>query len=323
MDEFEIIEKFFSPLAAGLPGAYGLKDDGAVLSPPNGQDIVIVSDTLNEAVHFLADDPPDLIARKALRVNLSDLLAMGAKPFIYQLNLVLPDHWNESWLSSFARGLAKDQKRYGILLSGGDTTSVKGAGSVSITALGLVPKGKALRRSGARAGDYLYVTGEIGEAYLGLNCLKGNLENITGQERFIEKYRLPQPRVAMVEILHKYAHAAIDISDGFVADLEHLCRASSVSAVCKLEEIPFSDAAEQLMKEGRVSAEQLLTGGDDYELLIAVPPEQDKVFREEAQEKGVLPVHIAVLGPQADSPVEILDDTGTKLFFEKTGWKHL
>ena len=323
MHEFDVIEKLFSPLAEGCPGAFGLRDDGAVLSVPEGQEIVIVSDTLNEGVHFFPDDPPDLIARKALRVNLSDLAAMGAKPWVYQLTLALPDRWDTRWLTAFAKGLSEDQERYGVCLSGGDTTSVQGKGSVSVTALGLVPAGTAVRRSGAQAGDDLYMTGPIGDAYLGLKCLDGTFEDVQDRNVFIGCYHLPQPRTDLSGVLRDYAHAAMDISDGLVADLGHLCRASGVSAVCHLGDIPFSDAARLLIRDGHVTEEDLLTGGDDYELLVSVSPAHQDMFLAAAHDKNIHPVRIGGIVEPGEAPVQILGDGRTPLCFQKGGWRHL
>lgn len=314
MHEFEAIRKFFAPLSLD-----GLENDGAVLTIPDGYELAVTSDTLNESVHFPDDESPQLIAHKALRVNLSDLASMGAEPFAYQLNLALPEKVDAVWLESFAKGLAKDQATYKIKLSGGDTTGTRGPLSISITAMGLVPRGKAVTRSGAKEGDAVIITGTIGDAALGLECLLGHID-VEGQEKFLERYRLPQPRCVLAKLLRDYAHAAIDISDGLVADLDHICVASKLGAVLNLKDIPFSPHAQKALNAGKVTPENLITGGDDYELAIAVAAERAEEFCRLAKAAGV---QSTIAGKLVDgSGVDILDAQGQPLVLAAAGWQH-
>lgn len=306
MNEFSLIEKYFQPLSPVL-----LNDDAAVLSIPQGYELVVTSDTLNEGVHFPQGAGPADIARKALRVNLSDLAAMGAVPYAYQLNLALPVFPGEAWLKAFAGALHADQEEFGIFCSGGDTTSIHESLSVSITAMGLVPKGRAVMRSGAKAGDALLLTGPVGDAFCGLKVLQGVLD-MDDSGYLVGRYYRPTPRLVLAEDMQAYARAAVDVSDGFVADLGHLCKASGVGVTLKAKDIYFSDAARALLGKGRVSAQELLTGGDDYELLLAVPPENTEKFPQ-----------ACILGHfEPGRDVRILDERGHSLFFLEKGWQH-
>jgi thiamine-monophosphate kinase len=260
--EFLLIDRYFRPLAA--PAALDLSDDAAVLSVPCNCELVVSADAMVAGVHFLADDPPDLIARKLLRTNLSDLAAMGATPLGYLLTISLPRTTAESWIEKFAAGLQADQALYGIFLLGGDTTSTPGPISLSLTILGTVAPGQAMRRNGASPGDGIWVTGTIGDGALGLAALTGRLADPTGD--LAARYRLPQPRLGLPPHI---ASAAMDISDGLVQDLGHICRASGVGAEIDAALVPRSPAA---LAAGPEWLATCLTGGDDYELLLAVRP---------------------------------------------------
>ena len=226
MSEFEVIAKYFAPLTMGRDGSAGLCDDAAVVCVPDGHELVVSSDTLNEGVHFLEGCDPADIAHKALRVNLSDLAAMGAEPLCYQLNIAFPEAPSDGWLAAFTGALMDDQKTYGIYCSGGDTTSIKGGFlSVSITVMGSVPKGRAVRRGGAKAGDLIILSGAVGDAVLGLQVLCEGLER-DEYAGAVARYLRPEPRCACASLLRGFAHAAIDISDGLLADLGHVAAAS-------------------------------------------------------------------------------------------------
>src|SRR5882724_2979401 len=261
--EDSLIARYFRPLATD-PGAFDLNDDAAALRP-TGDDIVVTTDAIVEGVHFLPDDPPDTIARKALRVNLSDLAAKGAVPAGFVLTLALRAA-DDAWLTPFARGLGSDAGLFGCPLLGGDTVSTPGPLMVSITALGRVPAGKMVRRSGAKPGDRVVVTGTIGDAALGLDILRGGgaaaLADAGAKAMLIGRYRVPQPRNALAKVLRDHAHAAIDISDGLAGDLAKLCGASGVSAVIDAPSIPLSAAAAALLARGTVGMETIVSGGD-------------------------------------------------------------
>src|SRR5690349_11979564 len=247
LGEFERIRRFFAPLAA--PGALGLRDDAALIDGPDGQHYVLTADAIVEGVHFLSEDPPAQVAQKLLRVNLSDLAAKGAEPVGYLLVTALPRARDEAWLEAFAAGLAADQARFGIGLLGGDSTATDGPATLSVTALGRVASGRAVLRSGARAGDSIYVSGTLGDAALGLQALRGELPGIAAEARdfLAGRYRLPQPRLALGQRLVGVAHAMMDISDGLVADLGHIVEASGVGAVIEAALLPLSPAARSVI----------------------------------------------------------------------------
>ena len=274
MNEFEFIASQLKPLAEAFDGALNLEDDAALLKPTKGQEFVVTTDALTAGVHYFADDPPNRIAQKCLRVNLSDIAAMGAEPYCYSLALMLPEQTTQDWLSEFCNGLRVDQKDYGVHLSGGDTTSTDGPLSIAVTMIGTVPSGRALRRSSARIGDDLWVTGTIGDAAMGLKALKGELPLIdaVARESLVLRYQLPQPRNLIGPALRDLATAAIDISDGLAADLGHICMASGVGAKIRTNEIPISDHVASLLHASLESSKSLLNGGDDYELLFSSDP---------------------------------------------------
>ncbi|MFN3701127.1 MAG: thiamine-phosphate kinase [Alphaproteobacteria bacterium] len=329
MTEFDMIARYFVPLTQGRAETEDLKNDAAIFDIPDGFQTVVTSDTLNAGVHFLPDQPPATIAQKALRTNLSDLAAMGATPYCYQLCLSLPDlsELPEEWLQDFCSGLAEDQKRYNIFLSGGDTTRVSQGGmvSVSITAIGLVEAGKALRRSTAKAGDLIVLTGCVGDAYCGLRMRQNTLQ--PSIERCIALYHVPDPPIAPVRDLVKFATACIDVSDGVIADLRHMAQASNLQAEINLRSIHFSSDVEKLLAQNLVSFEDVLTGGDDYQLLMAVPSNKYGALRIYMEETYNLTVQaIGAFAARetslAGEPVRVLDRNGAPLQFTKTGWQH-
>jgi thiamine-monophosphate kinase len=274
--------------------------------------MVVAADAMVAGVHFLADDPPDLVARKLLRTNLSDLAAMGAVPLGYLLTVSVPRATPDAWFAAFAAGLARDQAEFGIALLGGDTTSTPGPVSLSLTILGTVAPGTALRRSGARAGDGVWVTGTIGDGALGLLAARGEIDDAY----LADRYRLPRPRMALGVALHGIAHAAMDVSDGLVQDLSHICRASGVAAEIEADLVPLSAAARQA---GQLSL--CLTGGDDYELLLAVPPALDARLMQVARAAGIPVTRIGVF--QAGEPrVTVLGQNGAVLPIDRGGWSH-
>ena len=260
--EFDRIARHFRPLAGA--GALNLEDDAAVFAPPLGRELVVTADAMVEAVHFLPGTAASLVARKLLRVNLSDLAAMGASPLGYLVTICVPRAMDDAWFAGFAAGLAVDQAAFGIALLGGDTSQTPGPLCVSLTAIGHVAPGQAIRRNGARAGDAVWVTGTIGDGVLGLAAARGELADPDGY--LLGRYTLPSPRLGLP--LHGWARAAADVSDGLVQDLGHICRASGVGAVIESLLIPLSAAAAAAGAAWRDAAQG---GGDDYELVLAVP----------------------------------------------------
>ena len=246
--EDDLIARYFAPLAGS--GGLGLRDDAALLAPPEGCEIVLTVDGLVGGVHFFASDPPETIARKALRVNLSDLAAKGSPPLGFLLTLALPRDWKPDWLELFAKGLGEDAASFACPLLGGDTVSTSGPLTLSITALGSVPTGRMVPRDGAREGDALYVSGTIGDAALGLRvraaCLPAQGEPAgpeSGAAFLLDRYLVPQPRSALAAALRDHASGAMDVSDGLVGDLTKMMRVSGASAEVDIDRVPLSEAA--------------------------------------------------------------------------------
>lgn len=321
MNEFEMIERYFLPLTRGHAGAGGLRDDAAVLGIPDGHELVVTSDTLNENVHFLAGELPSNVARKALRVNLSDLAAMGATPLCYQLNIAFPKKPDEAWLAAFSKALEEDNEAYGVFCSGGDTTSIKGEYlSISMTAMGIVPKGKAVRRSGAQNGDYIVLTGAVGDAYLGLKTLQEGLD-VRAYGGAVSRYQIPCPRMNIEGIVRQYAHAAADISDGLLADCMHIANASGMGAEIDLQKMVFSEDVQCALDDGIIMLEDVLKGGDDYELILAVSPENAPLMIRELKKNDLNPMIIGFFRSQTLS-LSILNTRTLRIDGKNLGWKH-
>ncbi len=320
--EFELIARYFMPLSAGQPGALGLRDDAALLPPAPGAVHVLTNDTLISGVHFFPDDPPALVARKLLRVNLSDLAAMAAQPVAYLLALSLPGGCDETWIEGFASGLALDQEEFGIGLLGGDTTATPGPLSATITAIGEVPTGAELRRSGARPGDAVFVSGTLGDAALGLMALGGDLSELAEAEtdELIDRYRLPRPRVSLGRALSGLANAAADVSDGLVADLGHICAASGVAARIDRARLPLGPAARAAIAAVPETVSAVLSGGDDYELLFTAPSEAASEISAAAARANV---PVAEIGSIVDGDgVKVIAEDGREIELTSTGYRH-
>jgi thiamine-monophosphate kinase len=287
--EFELIARYFAPLARTFAGAGGLESDNAYLPADGRHDIAVKTDTVVSGVHFLADEAAERVAAKALRVCLSDLAAGGAAPLAYQMSLALPKGWQERWVAGFARGLVADQRRYGIVLCGGDTVVTPGPLTITITAFGQVPRGKGLGRGGARAGDDLWVSGTIGDAALGLQVARGKLKGIDARDRkFLEdRFRMPQPRTGLGNRLIGIAHATADVSDGLLADAGHIAKASKLAVHVERGHVPLSVAARHALAVEPALWSDVLGGGDDYELVMAVPPRRAEALREAARQARV------------------------------------
>jgi thiamine-monophosphate kinase len=322
--EDALIARYFKPLAID-PGAFGLNDDAAVLKS-FGDDVVVTTDAIVEGVHFLPEDPPDTIAQKALRVNLSDLAAKGATPAGFVLTLALRSV-DESWLAAFATGLGRDAGAFTCPLLGGDTVSTPGPVTVSITAFGRVPPDKMVHRSGAKPGDRIVVSGTIGDAMLGLDILKGGrvaaclAGDLPARDALISRYRVPQPRNALARALRAFAHAAMDVSDGLAGDLAKLCAASGTSAVIDVPSIPLSPAAKAVLASSAASMEMLISGGDDYEVLCAIP---EQAFEEFVRAAGQAGVPVASIGGiiAGTAVPQFLDQAGRELAMSRTSYSH-
>jgi len=295
--EDRLIARYFAPLATH-PGALGLTDDAAVITAPPGCDLVVTTDGVIAGVHFFPDDPPDKISRKVLRMNLSDLAAKGAKPIGFLLSVALPAKADEAWLAAFAAGLGEDATHYGCPLLGGDTDRTPGPISASVTAFGSVPHGAMVRRSTAKIGDCVVVTGTIGDSALGVRLRRD--ESLAQQWRLTDamkshlkqRYLLPEPRNALAEAVLRHGTAAMDVSDGLVGDLAKLCRASGVAAEIDVARVPLSDGARAAVAADPALIETAFTGGDDYEIVVTLAPEKLAAFRVEAEKAGVAATEI-------------------------------
>jgi thiamine-monophosphate kinase len=323
--EFDLIARYFAPIAAAYPGALGLKDDVALLDLAAGHRMAVTTDAIVAGTHFLPDDPPQLIAKKLVRVNVSDLAAKGAKPLGCLLVLALPRGTTASWLDAFAKGLAEDCSEFGIPLVGGDTTATDGALTLALTALGEVPAGKALLRSGAKVGDRIFVTGTIGDAALGLEVAKGGLNQLAGSQRdyLLGRYRVPEPKLKFGLAVRDLAHAAIDVSDGLVADLGHICETSNVGAEIQAAMVPMSDAVQIAVSKEPDLLSRVLGGGDDYEILFTANPEQSDRIVELGISVGVPVTGIGFIVPAtAESRVRVADLKTIETVLRVAGYRH-
>jgi thiamine-monophosphate kinase len=322
--EDSLIARYFKPLATD-PGAFGLDDDAAILKAA-GEDIVVTTDAVVEGVHFLPDDPAETIARKALRVNLSDLAAKGATTAGFVLTLALR-RADDAWLSAFARSLGEDARAFCCPLLGGDTVSTPGPLTVSITAFGRVPAGKMVPRTGARPGDQVMVTGTIGDAAIGLDILTGGpaasalAGDAAAKEMLIGRYRVPQPRSALAEAIRAHASGAMDVSDGLAGDLTKLCAASRVSAVIDVLRIPISAAAQTVLAHRAVDIEAMISGGDDYEILCTVPEERSAALTAAAVQAGIALTAIGTVIAGSDLP-RFVDGEGRELPLARRSYSH-
>jgi thiamine-monophosphate kinase len=314
--EFEFIARHLRPLATAR-GALALADDAALLEPAPGRQLVLAKDAMVAGVHFLPADPPRQVAQKLLRVNLSDLAAMGAAPVGYLLALARPADITDDWLAEFCAGLAADNAAFEVALLGGDTVSTPGPLTLSLTAVGEVPTGAALLRGGAGPGDDVWVSGTLGDAALGLQVLQGTLELAEpARAVLVERYRLPQPRLELGQALRGIASAAIDISDGLVADLGHILEVSGVGAELQADALPLSAAA----REVPGARDAALAGGDDYELLFTAPPARQADVAALARQLGIPLTRIGAI--RADPSLHVLDQKGQELRVRRSGWQH-
>lgn len=315
MDEFDLIRRYFAPLATSS-GAYQLRDDVAQVAPG----MIATADAIVEGVHFLPDDPIETVAQKLVRVNVSDIVAKGGKPDAALLSLVWPKGRPHAELQDFARGLGKDLARWGAHLAGGDTTSTDGPLTLSLTLLGRVGERGPVRRSGAKAGDDVWVSGTVGDGWLGLMAAKGAFGQLSAEARnlLVSRYRVPEPpRLAFADLVAKHAHASVDVSDGLVADAGHVAEASGVAIAIEADSVPLSAVGEAYLKNGKVDLRALLTGGDDYQTLFTAP----QTARAEIESSGETVSRIGRV--EAGDAVRVLGTSGEPLVFEnRGGWRH-
>ncbi|MBV8744879.1 MAG: thiamine-phosphate kinase [Xanthobacteraceae bacterium] len=324
--EDRLIARYFAPIAKD-PGALGLVDDAAVLVPPADCDLVLKTDPIVAGVHFFPEDPPAAIARKALRVNLSDLAAKGARPLGFLLSLALPADIGDAWLTAFAEGLGADAEHFACPLLGGDTDRTPGLLTVTIAALGAVPRGTMVKRKGAKPGDRVVVSGTIGDSALGVRLRKQSelaaSWGVEGARRqhLLDRYLVPQPRLAIAETIRRFASAAMDISDGLAGDFAKLCRASDVGGDIEVARVPLSAAARAALDCDGAVIEPILTGGDDYEILATVPAAELAAFRAEAAARGV---DLTAIGTIAAAPAQVrfVGRDGQPLKFARPSFSH-
>jgi thiamine-monophosphate kinase len=320
VDEFERIRRFFAPLAG--PGGLDLLDDAALVDCRAGRRLVVTADAIVEGVHYLPVDPHELVARKLLRVNLSDLAAMGARPLHYLLTTALPAVHGAGWVAAFAKGLAEDQRRFQVSLLGGDSVATPGPAALSLTAIGEVAAGMEIRRSGALVDDLVWVSGTIGDAYLGLAVLRGAYSQLAPEYRagLVRRFHLPEPRVELGPRLAGLAHAMIDVSDGLLADLGHICETSNVAARVEVETLPLSRAAKEIVDRRMGLRVSLAAGGDDYELLFTAPAGATKAIEELSSGLGLPITMIGLI--ERGKGVRLVDSEGRAIPVDHAGYHH-
>lgn len=324
-NETELIDTYLVPLAAGYPGAFGLCDDAALISLEPEFELVVSTDPVIAGVHFFADDAPRDIAWKALAVNCSDLAAKGAEPIAYTMALAFPDAPTHTWMTDFSAGLAAAQSAFGCHLIGGDTDHTPGPLSISITAFGRVPRGKMVRRGTASAGDHVFVTGTLGDSALGLKLRRsldalGPRLSASHRQHVLDRYLRPQPRLALATLLRTYASAALDVSDGLMKDAGRLATGAGARLTIRCHDVPLSQAARAAVAGDDSLWQGIVAGGDDYEILCAVPGRHVAAFVDAAESASIMVTPLGVL--ELGSGVSILRPDGSELQFSKTGYDH-
>ena len=315
--EFQLIEHHFTRLGTIRPDVLlGVGDDCALLQVPEGKTLAVSVDTLVEGVHFLPGVDPESLGHKALAVNLSDLAAMGAEPAWATLALTLPQI-EEAWIEAFCRGFAQLANRFRVQLVGGDTT--RGSLAISVQVHGFVEAGQALRRDGASAGDLLYVSGTLGDAGLALQVAAGEYDPGSFRNTLQARLDRPQPRIELARALRHLASAAIDLSDGLLADLGHICQRSGCGARLVLSSIPLSPALDQFMR-ACADWHVPLTSGDDYELCLVVPRQRQAEFEQLA---AGLETPVSLVGEiESTTGIRCLDANGESVTVGRTGYDH-
>lgn len=320
-EEFVRIRRYFAPLVQ-LPGAFNLLDDAAALKIPQGQELIVTNDSVVAGVHYRGDESGARVAQKLARRNLSDLAAMGASPLTYNLSFAVPQETSDEWIESFAQGLMQDQKEFKWSLIGGDSLAVPHLAILGMTAFGIVPEGKVILRCGAKIEDDIYCSGTIGDGFLGLRVSRGEFPHITSSARnfLVDRYELPQPRLKLGQDLRSIATAAVDISDGLVADLAHICRASKVGAIIESQLIPRSLPVTEILSQEPSLFREILSGGDDYELIFTAPPLMRDQITRLVEDINLPLTRIGKI--TAGSAVRVLDPKGQELSLAYKGYSH-
>lgn len=320
-EEFARIRRYFGPLVQ-LPGAFNLLDDAAALKVSQGQELIVTNDSVLAGVHYRGDESGARVAQKLVRRNLSDLAAMGADPLTYNLSFAVPRETTDDWIESFAQGLMHDQKEFKWSLIGGDSLAVPQFAILGMTAFGVVPEGKAILRSGAKVGDDIYCSGTIGDGFLGLRISRGEFPQLMSSARnfLIDRYELPQPRLKLGQNLRSIATAAVDISDGLVADLAHICRASKVGAIIESQLVPMSLPATEILSQQPGLFREVLSGGDDYELIFTAPLSMRDQITRLSKDIDLPLTRIGKIA--AGSAIRILDPKGQELSLAYKGYSH-
>lgn len=317
LSEFNIIEQYFSHITSSREDVIlGIGDDCALLAPPPEMQLAVSMDTLVAGRHFLPDADPAAVGHKSLAVNLSDLAAMGADPAWVTLAITLPEP-DENWLSGFARGFSKLAQSHAIQLVGGDTT--RGPLSVTLQVHGFVEPDKALRRQGAQPGDGIYLTGSLGDAALALKLQSGNFLLAGDTAQLFIRLDRPEPRVAQGLLLAGLASAAIDLSDGLLADLGHICKASGTAARIRCDRLPLSARVSEYVAASG-DWQLPVTGGDDYELCFTVPPALEQTVEEKFRAAGFDLSRIGRIEP--GNRIIVLQQDGRELGFQSSGFDH-
>ncbi|MEG3638265.1 thiamine-phosphate kinase [Magnetococcus sp. PR-3] len=329
LGEFGVIHDIFAPIQPknGEGVQLGIGDDAAALSVPRTQDLLATTDTMVEGIHFNSDADPYLLGQKALAVNLSDIAAMGGMPRWFLLSLAVPNRTSQSWMEEFARGVKAASENHQVALVGGDTVRSNAKIVITVQLLGLIGQQRAVARSGAQVGDKLFLSGTLGDSAFGLAHMLGKLPVGSADDvSFLSRrHDLPEPRITLGMAIQDaaLAHACIDLSDGLVADLNHICEASKVSAVVDVEKLPFSDSAKRVMDQHGSSALELaLTGGEDYELLFAFAPGAAEEVAKIADQVGVSLVEIGEITKAEGKPTVTIQQQGQAMNLAQSGWTH-
>lgn len=320
MDEFDLIRTWFAPLATS-PGADGLRDDVAEIDTPGRT--ILSADAIVEGVHFLPDDPLETVGAKLVRVNVSDILAKGGRPGAAMLSLVWPKGRPAGQLEDLARGLRKSLDKWEAHLAGGDTTSTAGPLVLSLTLTGSCGERGPVRRSGAQPGDEVWVTGAIGDGWLGLQAATGALGSLSQEAKslLVSRYRVPEPpKLKFAKVVAASATASIDVSDGLAADAGHVAEASGTAVLIEAALVPLSSVGAAYVANGRASLADLLTGGDDYQTLFCARPEAHDAILADCTAAGIAVTRIGRV--EAGKGATVMGPDGAPMSLDKAGWRH-